>query len=220
MKVEEIDDAIMDFYPEAVVLDAGVFPGHYIPLGFLKDAQRIVCCDSAVANLEKSGLVPWRIVGDFDSIAPELVVKYKSILRPNPDQETNDQTKAVTYLWDKGIKRIAILGATGLREDHTLGNISLLVEYLKKGINARIYTDYGVFIPCHDVSCFRVRVGSQISIFNFGATGFCAEGLKYKLHEFNNWWEGTLNETTSSKVRIFAKGFYICFINYDQHPKP
>lgn len=35
---------------------------------------------------------------------------------------------------------------TGKREDHTLGNISLLLYYLQEGIDVRAYTDYGVFI--------------------------------------------------------------------------
>ena len=61
----------------------------------------------------------------------------------NPDQETNDQTKAVNYLMEKGFRRIAIVGATGRREDHTLGNISLLMEYMRMGQKYVMYTDYG-----------------------------------------------------------------------------
>lgn len=207
-------NTIFDFQPEAVVIDAGCFPTNKIPLKFLDDCERIVCCDGAANRyLETHGKV-WRIVGDCDSMSPEIREKYKDIIRRFPDQETNDQTKAVRYLKEKGIKRIAILAATGLREDHTLGNISLLIDYLKVNVEARAYTDYGVFIPiCGDV-VLQCEIGSQISIFNFGASGLSAEGLRYPIRDFNSWWQGTLNEVTSPFVTIRAMGSYLVFINY------
>lgn len=106
-----------------------------------------VCCDGAADRYLASGRVPDRIVGDGDSLSVENQKRYASIIRYNPDQETNDQTKAVNYLMEKGFRRIAIVGATGRREDHTLGNISLLMEYMRMGAEVRMYTDYGFFVP-------------------------------------------------------------------------
>ena len=62
-----------------------------------------------------------------------LDVYKRQILHRISDQETNDQTKAVNFLLAQGKRRIAIIGATGNREDHTLGNISLLSDYLRAG---------------------------------------------------------------------------------------
>lgn len=207
-------DSITDFRPEAVIIDAGTFPTDKIPLRILESSDRIVCCDGAANRYLASGRTPWRIVGDCDSLSPEIRERYASIVRHFPDQETNDQTKSVRYLASKNISRIAILGATGLREDHTLGNLSLLIDYLRDGIEARAYTDFGVFIPiCGDME-FHCPEGTQVSIFNFGATGLRAEGLRYPLRDFTSWWQGTLNETTSVTFRIYARGFYLVFINY------
>ena len=72
--------------------------------------------------------MPDIIIGDGDSLCPEYRELYASLVHHNPDQETNDQTKAVHYLYARGMRRIAIVGATGKREDHTIGNISLLME--------------------------------------------------------------------------------------------
>ncbi|MBD5358946.1 MAG: thiamine diphosphokinase [Bacteroides sp.] len=207
-------NTITDFYPEAVIVDAGSFPQSKIPLGWLDKCDLIVCCDGAANRYLATGRKAWRIVGDCDSLSPEIREKYGDIVRRFPDQETNDQTKAVRYLKSKGITRIAIVGATGLREDHTLGNISLLIDYLKQGIEARAYTDYGVFIPVYGDSKFRCEVGTQMSIFNFGAIDLHAEGLRYPIRDFDNWWQGTLNEVTSPLVTIHAKGNYLVFINY------
>ena len=207
-------DSITDFYPQAVIVDAGILPRNKIVAQWLDNCSRIVCCDGAADSFLSTGRTPWRIVGDCDSVSPATRQTYSAILRRFPNQDTNDQTKAVKYLAAKGIRRIVILGATGRREDHTIGNISLLVDYLEEGIEARIYTDYGVFIPVCGSRAFTCAAGTQVSIFNFGATGLYAEGLRYPIRDFDRWWQGTLNETTSREFTIYARGNYLIFINY------
>ncbi len=207
-------NTINDFNPQAVVIDAGSFPTHPRALRWLDGCDRIVCCDGAADRYISSGGRPWRIVGDCDSLSPTVARSYAAIIRRFPDQETNDQTKAVSYLAARGFSRIAILAATGLREDHTLGNISLLVDYMRHGVEARAYTDFGVFIPASDSCRFHCPAGSRVSIFNFGATGLRAEGLRYPLRDFTSWWQGTLNETTAPAFTIHASGPYLVFINY------
>lgn len=139
--------SVNDFKPEAVIVGAGEFPNHPIPLKWLEGCQRVVCCDGAADRYLETGMPIWRIVGDCDSLSPENSLRYAPIIRRFADQETNDQTKAALYLHGKGYNHIAIIAATGMREDRTLGNISLLIDYMRQGIDARIYTDYGVFIP-------------------------------------------------------------------------
>lgn len=207
-------DTILDFWPEAVVVDAGDFPTHRIALEMLQKSERVVCCDGAADRYLETGRIPWRIVGDCDSISEKNRTRYLNILRQFPDQDTNDQTKSVRYLFSKGIRRIAILGATGMREDHTLGNLSLLIEYLRRGIDARAYTDYGVFIPVHGERKFYCQQGTQVSVFNFGASGMTSEGLRWSLRDFHNWWEGTLNESIEDSFKIHAQGDYLVYLNY------
>ncbi|MDE6271899.1 MAG: thiamine diphosphokinase [Muribaculaceae bacterium] len=207
-------NTIIDFWPEAVVVDAGEFPSQETALEMLRRTDRIVCCDGAADRYLLSGRRPWRIVGDCDSISSENRRLHADILRKFPDQDTNDQTKSVRYLYSKGIRKIAILGATGKREDHTLGNISLLIEYLRRGIDARAYTDYGVFIAVNGDREFHCPPGTQISVFNFGASCMSSEGLRWPLRDFRNWWEGTLNETIADSFTIRADGDYLVFLNY------
>lgn len=211
-------DTITDFSPEAVVIDAGSFPKNRIALSWLEDCGKIVCCDGAANRyLADGNNKVWRIVGDCDSLSPGIMSRYSSIVRRFPDQETNDQTKSVRYLASKGIRQIAILGATGLREDHTLGNLSLLIDYMKEGIEARAYTDFGVFIAVDGDREFYCPKGTQVSIFNFGATGMHSDGLRYPIRDFSNWWQGTLNETIADSFTIHAKGAYLVFINYPEN---
>ena len=90
-----------DFVPEAVVVGNGEFPVSALPLRILDTAPFTVCCDGAADRCLESGRVPDRIVGDGDSLSVENQKRYAGIIRYNPDQETNDQTKAVSYCWKK-----------------------------------------------------------------------------------------------------------------------
>ncbi len=51
----------------AVILADGSFPVHEIPLGYLREADHIICCDGSAESLLNAGLEPEAIVGDLDS---------------------------------------------------------------------------------------------------------------------------------------------------------
>ena len=199
---------------DAVILANGDYPSASTPLQILKEAPYVVCCDGGANEYIAQGHLPNVIIGDGDSLSEENRIKYASIIHRNPDQETNDQTKAIQFLLTQGKKRIAIVGATGKREDHTIGNISLLMDYMRMEINVRMYTDYGVFIPCKDTSVLECRVGQQMSIFNFTAREMKAKGLAYPIYDFTTWWQGTLNTCIDTSVTIEGKGEYLIFLNY------
>lgn len=209
-------DVLNDIYsqPDAVILANGDYPTHPVPLWILAEAPYIVCCDGGADAYIAQGNTPDAIIGDGDSISQENKRKYSDILFCSSDQETNDQTKAVNFLLEQGKRNIIIVGATGKREDHTLGNISLLMDYTRAGACVRTYTDYGIFVPCRDAQTFYCQAGKQVSIINFGARGLRGDGLLYPLSDFTNWWQGTLNECTGNEFTIHAEGEYLVMINY------
>lgn len=204
------------YIPEAVILANGEYPSHELPLKLLKEAEFVVCCDGAANEYISRGHTPDIIIGDGDSLSPENKIRFSGIVHHIADQETNDQTKAVRFLQEKGFRRIAILGAAGKREDHTLGNISLLIDYMRSGMEVRTFTDYGVFMPIEGTQTFASHPGQQVSIINFGAKGLKGEGLVYPLSDFTNWWQGTLNEATVDHFSIHCEGEYLLFIAYMQ----
>ena len=199
---------------DAVILANGDYPSASLPLQILKEAPYVACCDGGANEYIAKGHLPDIIIGDGDSLCAEYRESYASLIHHNPDQETNDQTKAVHYLYAQGKRRVAIVGATGKREDHTIGNISLLIEYMRLGVEVRSYTDYGVFIPCRDSQTFACSPGQQVSVFNFTARGITAPGLAYPLYDFTTWWQGTLNSCTGTTFSIDAQGEYLVFLAY------
>lgn len=200
---------------EAVVVGNGEFPVHPFPLTVLDQSPCVVWCDGGTNALVESGRLPDWIVGDGDSLSEENRLRFQDRIYRNPDQETNDQTKAVSFLASRGIRRIAILGATGKREDHTLGNISLLMEYQRMGLEVVMLTDYGFFVPAVDTQEFMGFPRQQVSVFNFDAVDLKSEGLRYPVYDFCYWWQGTLNEVEGDSFRIMAKGHYLVYCTYE-----
>lgn len=213
--MEKNKSGIYPAIPEAVVVGNGEFPSHPFPLSVLDQAPCVVCCDGGANALVESGRLPDWIVGDGDSLSEENRIRFQDRIHRIPDQETNDQTKAVSFLASQGIRWIAILGATGKREDHTLGNISLLMEYQQMGLEVVMLTDYGFFTPAADTQTFAGFPHQQVSVFNFDAVQLRSEGLKYPIYDFRYWWQGTLNEVEGESFRIMAKGHYLVYRTYE-----
>jgi thiamine pyrophosphokinase len=200
-----------------VILANGKYPSHAVPVRYLEEADLIVCCDGAAEKLVSHGMDPGIITGDLDSVSPELKRRYKSILVYDGDQETNDLTKAIKWCVSHGIKEIAILGATGIREDHTLGNISLLADY-NRDIKAIMLTDTGsfqVFDPTVTIDSFP---GQQVSLFSLDPNmAVTSHGLRYPLINLRltSWWRGTLNEALGDSFTLtFEGGELIVYMEY------
>jgi thiamine pyrophosphokinase len=200
---------------KTAILANGKFPEHIVPLNILKEANSIVCCDGATVKLEKFGLTPKAVVGDLDSITDELKAKYSDRLFHFPDQNSNDLTKAVNWCKNKNIKNIVILGATGMREDHALGNIGLLCSYAKLGINVEMVTDYGIFTPILQPKRFESFEGQVVSIFSpRNETTVTSLNLEYPLVDLQitDLWMGTLNKCLGNWFELnFAPGPLIVF---------
>jgi thiamine pyrophosphokinase len=156
-------------------------------------------------------------VGDLDSLNDGLVTRFADRIHLDESQETNDLTKAVTWCREMGYKDIVIVGATGKREDHTLGNVSLLADYIKD-VNVIIITDTGIFRPFLKSSEISSFPGQQVSIFSIDpGTEVTSHGLRYPLTrtKITNWWFATLNEALGDSFSIeFNTGRLIVYLNF------
>ena len=193
---------------DAVIVANGEFPTHEIPLAILKSVKHIVACDGAIKNVPQAEVV----VGDGDSV-PQA---YHDRLIKIEEQEDNDLTKATRYCLSMKWRKIAYLGCTGKREDHTLGNIGLLMRYFRKmGVEGWMFTDYGCFTPACGSQTFPSKKGQQVSIFNFGCKQLTSEGLKWNSYAYDEWWQGTLNEAMGDSFSFRADDYYLVYQTYD-----
>ncbi len=193
---------------DAVIVANGAFPSHEVPLDVLEHAEHVIACDGAIYNVSEADAV----VGDGDSV-PEA---FRDRMICLSEQEDNDLTKATRYCLQQGWKRIAFLGATGGREDHTLGNISLLMRYFREmAVESILFTDWGYFTPCHGDRVFESRARQQVSLFNFGCSSLHSKGLKWDAYAYQELWQGTLNEALGSQFTIHADGYYMVYQTYE-----
>jgi len=193
--------------PTIVILADGSFPVHEIPLGYLKSADHLICCDGSAETLLIAGMEPEAIVGDLDSLTTGLKLRFSDRLYQDSNQDTNDLTKAVKWCIEKGFKEILILGATGKREDHTIGNISLLAEYSKE-IGVIMVTDTGTITPVKEGADFLSFAGQQVSVFSINPESeITSRGLRYELRnlKLKNWWRATLNEAKGDSFKLSFK---------------
>lgn len=200
-----------------VILCDGDFPSRGPGLSLIRKAQRakkshtVIACDGAILSLLKNGMSADWIVGDMDTLPKKYQAKFKDIIHKEEEQDFNDLAKAFRFALgliaedNKDTEySIIILGATGKREDHALGNISYLPMFAqtlrerfpKRTISVSAVTDYGVFVPILDTTRLKGEPGDRISIFAFDQTlKIKSTGLEYKTDEvtFDLWWKATLN---------------------------
>lgn len=198
---------------DAVIVANGLFPTHPVPLHILRQAAHVVCCDGAVSHVPTAEA----IVGDGDSVPPEH--RHRLILVD--EQDDNDLTKATRYCLAQGWHALAYIGATGLREDHTIGNMGLLMRYYRQmGVHGVMFTDHGSMMPASGHTEFRSFKGQQVSIFNFGSRHLASQGLKWQSYAYDEWWQGTLNEALGNSFSIHADGCYLVYQTYEAKSLP
>ena len=99
-----------------VILAAGDFPSHPVPLRALHEADFVVCCDSAYSEWkEESGKwkekIPFVVVGDGDSLPEADKRTLGDRWLEVSEQDYNDLHKAMDYAMVEGGRRKAEDGA-------------------------------------------------------------------------------------------------------------
>ena len=196
-----------------VILCDGAFPTQPYPLFLLDSADAVVCCDGALEKLlaYNPSARPSAVIGDMDSLPAELQERYASFIVRVAEQDDNDQTKAMRYVLEHFPEAmdITILGSTGLREDHTIGNLGLLMEYTRlfqlgeRRVSA--VSDYGTAFAITDTCDLHLGEGRRFSIFSAdNSLQICSSGLQWPLDDvvFDAWWKATLNRTTEPIVSL------------------
>lgn len=205
---------------DIVIICDGNFPKTEYPRYLIRTADFIICCDGALNKFIRNSKavfgearLPDRVIGDMDSLSSAMKRRYAGIITEISEQEHNDQTKAFRWTMENisGITSITILGATGQREDHTIGNISLLMEYARTydlegmDIQLQMITDHSTILAITDTYEIECGEGRKISIVSpDNNLRIKSDGLKWKTDDvvFDNWWKATLNQAVQDSIRL------------------
>ena len=141
-----------------------------------------IFCDCGLRHAEPLGVRPDLIVGDFDSHEkPDSTAE--TIVLPTVKDDT-DTVHALNEAIERGYKDYLLIGMTGRRLDHTLGNVYMLVHAFERGMNALMVDDYSEISV---VSSKSVQIDDSQPFFSLinitgKARGIYIEGAKYPLN--------------------------------------
>ena len=211
---------------QIVILAAGEFPSHPVPLQALKEADFVVCCDSAysqfsIFNFQFS--IPFVVIGDGDSLSDEIKQSLGDRWIHVAEQDYNDLHKAMHWATSQfkiSNSKFTILGASGKREDHTLGNISYLDTFAEEypGIDLQMLTNHGRLTAFRGQRKYNSIPRQQVSIFAMNPNNpIYSKGLKWPLHDFHarRWWQASLNEALTDSFELHSEDWLIVFQTYD-----
>ncbi len=108
--------------------------------------EETVCADGGARHLAALGLTPQVLIGDADSLAPELLQRCREqgtrIIPHPPDKDKTDTWLALEYALDRKPGGVIIFGALGGRIDHALANVALLALAADRGARVRIVDEW------------------------------------------------------------------------------
>lgn len=190
--------------------------------------KTVIAADSGMEFLRRNEIIPQIIIGDFDSVSSgtlEWFQKKDDIIwhKLNPVKDDTDTESAIRLAISMGAELITVLGGTGSRLDHVLGNIELLGIGLEAGVkielldaNNRIrMTDCGMILKKEE------QFGKYVSLIPYTAKveHLCLTGFKYPLDDYclkGFCSLGVSNEITEKQAEItFEKGILIVIESRD-----
>lgn len=197
---------------------------------FLKNHSfdKIIAVDGGLAFLKLAGLKPDAIVGDFDTVAPEILEDYRkqpeiTFEAHKPEKDETDTELAIDTAIKAGCNSLVFLGATGGRLDHAIGNLHLLYACLKQGVQASIVDEKNrITVLDKGRDFFASQTwGNYISFLPLTeeVQGITLTGFKYPLFKKDITIGTSLcisNELADGKGSItFTSGVLICVESHD-----
>lgn len=150
----------------------------------------IIGVDKGVEILESLGIIPDLIIGDFDSAHQDVKKKYENhpdAIILNPIKDATDTHMAVLEAMKLKPDTVTILGATGGRLDHMMGNFALLKLCLDKGIKCYIIDEQNkiTMIDKQLKINKKDQYGKYVSLIPFSdeVTGITLTGFSYELSD-------------------------------------
>ncbi len=150
---------------------------------YLQAGDYYIFCDSGLCHQDSLGITPNLIVGDFDS-HPNPHLPAETIVLPCEKDDT-DTVFAAKEALKRGFAQFLLIGVSGARMDHALGNLSLLYMLHAKGREAMLLDDYSEMEMVSHKPVFIPDSFAFFSLLNITGTarGVNVEHAKYPLQD-------------------------------------
>ncbi len=193
----------------ALIVGNGEPPSRALFTACAREAELILCADGGANTASAYGYAPDYVVGDLDSVSSQskaaLAADRLVLVDPEGNVGTDGQ-KVLNHAVALGVTEAVLLGFTGRRTDHLLGNLSLLKTFADR-LALRIVDDYCDIRLIDRCIRFRADIGQKISLcpLDGAAEGITTEGLKWALRSESlipGVRDGISNEVVGNPVEI------------------
>ena len=171
-----------------------------------------ISIDAKSENLKELGVQPNLILGDLDTTTIDGIDSQIEVVELS-DQNKTDLEKSLDYCKENSIKKVVILGSSGLREDHSLANILTASTY-SDILQIELITNYyriifvreNTKISAHNVPVSIISLSSDNKI--------TTRGLKYDLNneKLKSFSHGISNEVNGDSFTVKAESTIVVFI--------
>ncbi|GIM27851.1 thiamine pyrophosphokinase [Clostridium polyendosporum] len=174
---------------KSVIVAGGKMPSKELFLSEIKNADCLIAADRGAEVFYEYGVMPHILIGDFDS-ADKIVIDYfrdVEMVKFLPEKDYTDSELAFNRAIEKGSEEIVLLGCTGSRLDHVLGNLGLLRKALELNKRAKIKDDNNTIFLVEGKTTLCGNYGQTISFQCYGdvVKKLSIEGAKYPLKEYD-----------------------------------
>ncbi|MEF9954021.1 MAG: thiamine diphosphokinase [Clostridium sp.] len=211
-----------------------IMTGGYIDLNFAKEFlskrtyDMIIAVDSGLEHLRNLQIVPNQIVGDLDSVNPEILKEYRNdpdihMEIHKPEKDETDTELAFLTAERYGCDVVDLLGALGGRMDHEISNLQIMYQFYKRGMHIFIYDERNkIYLLGDRKSFFRAELyGKYISFMPLTEVveEVTLTGFKYPLNKRKILLGSSLcisNELICDSAEMnLKKGVLICIESHD-----
>ncbi|MCI1943863.1 thiamine diphosphokinase [Clostridium luticellarii] len=176
---------------KAVIVSGGHAPSKELIKGELDGKSILICADGGGNCLYKYNIIPEYLIGDFDSIdrnVLEFFEKKNCTVEKYPKAKNATDTEIVI---DRALElkadEIVLLGVTGSRVDHLLGNLGMLLKCNLKGVKAYIKDEHNTVELIDKPITIEGSEGESFSLHAYCdiVSNLSIIGARYKLHNYN-----------------------------------
>lgn len=211
------------------IVTGGTLNDDFFKLIFRKMTfDRVIAVDGGLECLHRNQMRPHMILGDFDTVKPEILAHYRNcqeieVKEYKPEKDATDTEIAIEAALSFGSTQIVILGGTGTRLDHTFGNIHAMKLALDKQVPCVLMNENNQIelINKHTILKKTEQFGHYVSFIPLTecVRKVSLSGFKYPLHEarltIGNC-NGVSNEIVDDEADVYIEeGILIMFQSKD-----
>ncbi len=147
---------------------------------YIENEAFIIAADAGIEKLNKAGITPNLIIGDFDSLGERPLGENVQIFPVEKDD--TDTMLALKEAISLGYDTVIISGGLGGELDHTVANLQTLLYAKQNGVNAFLTDGITTATVISDSIVLAAENVGRCSVFAFGgdARGVSISGLKYE----------------------------------------